>query len=290
MFTQQTGKSCRFLLPVLFVLILSLGSAAQVINGSIAGDVKDPSGAYVAQATVTIKAPAIGVNTQVKTNENGTFVVPNLPPGTYEVTAAADGFNPLTKTGIILTTGDRLNAGEFVLAVGTTGETVQVSAEAAQMQLQSDSGERSDLITGKRHGEHQHRTDHDPGAPARQQRVAVGTEHAGRRRKDRDQRRLPPVDQIPEGERAPGVVEQRGDRDDRHHRLRPQHRHQHQRHQRAGTIAGDSPDHRRKHRHGGDQEQFEGRDRGQRGKKRVEHRFSWPDPKHGHPCLCCSSG
>ena len=149
MFTQQTGKFCRFLLPILFVLILSLGSAAQVVNGSIAGDVKDPSGAYVAQATVTIKAPAIGVNSQVKTNENGTFVVPNLPPGTYEITASADGFNPLTKTGIILTTGDRLNAGEFVLAVGTTGETVQVSAEAAQMQLQSDSGERSDLITGK---------------------------------------------------------------------------------------------------------------------------------------------
>jgi hypothetical protein len=52
MFTQQTGKFCRFLLPILFVLILSLGSAAQVVNGSIAGDVKDPSGAYVAQATV----------------------------------------------------------------------------------------------------------------------------------------------------------------------------------------------------------------------------------------------
>jgi hypothetical protein len=149
MFTQQARKSCRFLLPILFVLILSFGSAAQVINGSISGDVKDPSGAYVAKATVTIKAPAIGVNTQVNTNENGTFVVPNLPPGTYEITASADGFKALTKTGIILTTGDRLNAGDFVLEVGTTSEVVQVSAEAAQLQLQSDSGERSDLITGK---------------------------------------------------------------------------------------------------------------------------------------------
>ena len=94
-----------------------------------------------------------------------------------------------------------------------------------------------------------------------------------------DQQGAPPVDQLPEGERAPGVVEQRRDRDDRHHRLRPEHRHQHQRHQRAGAIAGDTADHRGEHRDCRNEHEFGRRDRGQWSENRFQHR---PDNREEH--------
>lgn len=150
MSNQQTPKLGRALASLLLVvLVLCAGLSAQVINGSIAGDVKDSSGAYVAKAGVTIKAPAIGVNIQTTTNANGTFFVPSLPPGTYSITVTAPGFKQITKTEIVLATGDKLSAGDFVLQVGATGETVTVEATGAELQMQSNSGERSDLITGK---------------------------------------------------------------------------------------------------------------------------------------------
>jgi len=49
----------------------------------------------------------------------------------------------------VLSATDKLNAGDFVLQVGAADATVTVSADAAQLELQSNSGERSDLITSK---------------------------------------------------------------------------------------------------------------------------------------------
>jgi hypothetical protein len=49
----------------------------------------------------------------------------------------------------VLSAADNLNAGDFVLPVGAATETVSVTADAGQLQLQSNSGERSDLITGR---------------------------------------------------------------------------------------------------------------------------------------------
>jgi hypothetical protein len=150
MSTPQTPKLWRVLASLLLVAFaLCATLSAQVINGSITGDVKDASGAYIPKASVTIKSPAIGVNTQTHTNSNGTFFVPSLPPGTYTIAVSAEGFKQVTKTNIVLATGDKLSAGDFVLQVGAAGETVTVEAESAQLQIQSNSGERSDLITGK---------------------------------------------------------------------------------------------------------------------------------------------
>jgi hypothetical protein len=146
--TPQVRKLLAWL-PVLLIVLLACSASAQVINGSISGDVKDSTGAYIPQATVTLKASTIGVNTQVESNASGTFFVPNLPPGNYSISVTAKGFKQTTKTGVILSTGDRLNIGDFVLEVGASDQTVTVSAEGAQLQIQAESGERSDLITGK---------------------------------------------------------------------------------------------------------------------------------------------
>jgi len=120
---------------------------AQVTSGTLFGTVKDPSGAVVVSATVTITNPAVGLSRILTTSGSGDFVAPNLPPGTYRITVEAPGFKKLEKTDVVLSATDRLNAGEFILAVGAVSEQVTVTADAGQLEVQSNSGERSDLIT-----------------------------------------------------------------------------------------------------------------------------------------------
>jgi len=134
------------------VSLLTLSSAfmiGQVTSGTIFGTVKDPSGAYVSGAQVTITSPATSLTRVVNTTEGGEFSAPNLLPGTYNLNIDAKGFKRLETTGIVLSAADKLNLGELVVQVGTTAESVTVSADAGQIQLQASSGERSDLITSK---------------------------------------------------------------------------------------------------------------------------------------------
>jgi hypothetical protein len=139
----------RILLIAAMACLVATPLFAQVTSGTIFGTVKDPSGAVVKGASVTIANPSNGVTRQVTTSDTGDFVAPNLLPGTYNVTVEAKGFKKDETTGIVLSAADKLNAGEFVLTMGATTESVTVTAEAGQIQLQSNSGERSDLITSK---------------------------------------------------------------------------------------------------------------------------------------------
>ena len=138
-------------LAVLITLftLLSTVCFAQVTSGTMYGLVTDPSGAVVPNAKITVNAPAIGVTRVVTASGTGDFVVANLPPATYNVTVEANGFQTLKKSGVILNAADKLNAGQFALAVSAAGGEVTVTADAAQLQLQSNSGERSDVITSK---------------------------------------------------------------------------------------------------------------------------------------------
>ena len=137
-------------IPVACVLALGAVSAgAQVTSGTILGSVQDTTGAFVPDATVTAAAPALGVTRTVTSTGNGTFSIPNLPAGTYTVTVSRSGFQQLKKDGVILNSADRLNAGAFKLEIGVESQTVSVTAETGQLQIQANSGERSDLITGK---------------------------------------------------------------------------------------------------------------------------------------------
>ena len=149
--TYLRGRKPINILSVIFVLVcLESGlTLAQVTSGTIFGRVKDATGAYISNATVTVKSSDIGAIRTVTTSDSGDFVAPNMPPGTYTVTVEAKGFKKLDAQGIVLSAADKLNAGEFTLEVGTTGESVTVTADTGQLQLQSNSGERSDVITSK---------------------------------------------------------------------------------------------------------------------------------------------
>ena len=146
----RSSRFVRCALTIAFILfVCSFSLFAQVTSGSISGAVTDKSGAYVSNAAITVANPATGIERKLSTGDSGQFVVTNLPPGSYTVTVEAQGFKKLDKSGLILSAGDRLNAGDLVLDIGAASDSVTVTADAGQIQLQSNSGERSDLISGK---------------------------------------------------------------------------------------------------------------------------------------------
>ncbi len=145
---KQSRKVVNVWAIILFAAAAASGVLAQTA-GSITGTVKDSNGSAVAGAVVTINSPANGVTQTATTNEIGVFVFPQLPPGNYVIKAEKSGFKAIEKSNVILSTGDKLNAGEFTLEVGAVSETVQVTADAGQLQIRTESGERSDLVSGQ---------------------------------------------------------------------------------------------------------------------------------------------
>jgi hypothetical protein len=146
----------RFPRQALYLLLVFAGACgfsallrAQVTSGTIFGSVQDSTGAMIPNATITATEPSKGIVRYGTASSSGTFSLPNLPPGTYTLEVTASGFEAFSKSGVILNAADNLNAGVFTLKVGQTTASVTVTADSGQLQLQTDSGERSDLITGK---------------------------------------------------------------------------------------------------------------------------------------------
>jgi hypothetical protein len=145
------NKAVRLVSSTLLFAIALIASTAlaQVTSGTISGTVKDPTGAVISGATVTISNPSNGLTRTVTTSDGGEFSAPGLYPGTYTIKVESPGFKQLESSGFVLSAAAKLDAGELVLAVGAAADSVSVTADVGQVQLQSDSGERSDVITGK---------------------------------------------------------------------------------------------------------------------------------------------
>ncbi len=137
-------KLAAFISVLTFTFALSAQS-----NGSITGTVKDTKGGVVPAATVTVTDAAEGVHQTTRTNEAGIFVFPQLPPGTYVLTAEMQGFKKLEKNEVVLPVASNINMGDLLLDVGSVSETITVEAEAGQLQVESASGERSDIVTNR---------------------------------------------------------------------------------------------------------------------------------------------
>ncbi|MCI0391475.1 MAG: TonB-dependent receptor [Acidobacteria bacterium] len=136
-------------LSYLFILALALASVAvaQTTSGSIAGSVMDPNQATIANATVKITDETKGFALTATTDNEGRFVFPQVPPGTYKLFVEATGFKKLERTGILLVANDKLTLGDITVQVGAPSETVTVIAEATQ--VQAESAERSYAIQGE---------------------------------------------------------------------------------------------------------------------------------------------
>lgn len=98
-------------------------------RGTVQGTLRDPQGAVMPGVDVVVQNPATGVENRLKTNSVGFYLVAELVPGSYSVQFRAPGFAALDLSGVIVTAGGVAFA-DATMRVGSTAETVQVTAEA----------------------------------------------------------------------------------------------------------------------------------------------------------------
>ena len=137
--------------PVAFLctVILVLGIApsrvfAQMNTGTILGTVVDPSGAAVPGAKITITNTGTQITQTLVTDNSGSFYVPTLIPGDYDVTAEKEGFQKVIRSGITLQIDQKARV-DMTLQVGAVTQTVEVNAQAPL--VQTASSEHSEVIT-----------------------------------------------------------------------------------------------------------------------------------------------
>ncbi len=118
---------------ILFVL-LSLGlmvptSLGQVNTSTFLGTITDQSGARVPGAVITITDVGTGSQRKAITGNDGSYVVPNLKPGEYNITTEIKGFKSTTLKGVVLQVDQQARI-DIVLEVGEVTQEVLVEGEA----------------------------------------------------------------------------------------------------------------------------------------------------------------
>ena len=135
--------------PVLMLMALLSVMALGQTSGSLSGVVQDPQGAAVVGAKVTLEDPKKNLTLQATTSADGTFAFTTLQPGDYTVTIEASGFKKAVKSGVVINVNDRQSTGIITLEVGAVGDIVQITADASQLLIKTESAEQSQVISGQ---------------------------------------------------------------------------------------------------------------------------------------------
>ncbi len=118
--------------------LTSLGSfvSAQIGTATITGRVTDPTGAVIANVSVTVLQPDTNFQFTATTNEDGLFRVQSLQPGPYRVTFETGGFKRLVRDNIDLRVGDTLPV-DASMQVGNVSESVEVKSQAQLIETET---------------------------------------------------------------------------------------------------------------------------------------------------------
>ena len=135
------GKSIlagNLLLLTLLVIGNSPAVRAQAVSiASVTGRVVDPSGAVVSGAEIKMTAVDTGIVHNAVTNGSGIYTLPTLPIGAYTLQARAPGFQTYVQRGIVLQVNEAAQI-NVTLTVGQTTQSVEVQANAAMVQAQTN--------------------------------------------------------------------------------------------------------------------------------------------------------
>jgi hypothetical protein len=127
---RRLGRVRYLVLLVLACLPgLTASAAAQSESGVIVGTVRDAQGGVLPGATITLRNVESGVVRTAASESNGTYRLPGLPPGRYELTAELTGFANAAVTDLTITIGLQLQR-DLTMALQSVQETVSVIAEA----------------------------------------------------------------------------------------------------------------------------------------------------------------
>ncbi len=120
--------------------------AGQAVNATLLGTVQDSTGAAVANAKVTITEMNTNISRTAQTNDSGNYVFPDLPPGTYKVTAEQTGFKRATRAGVDIVVNTTVRI-DLDLQAGDISETITVEADTAILQTErADTGRKLETV------------------------------------------------------------------------------------------------------------------------------------------------
>ena len=117
----------RGMLPLLILFAATLFAQG---TGSITGTVRDNTGAVVAKADVTLTDTGTLNALKTTTNNEGEYLFAAVPPGTYNLSVSAVGFNTCQANGIVLRVAQRARV-DATLSVGEVKTTVTVEGAGA---------------------------------------------------------------------------------------------------------------------------------------------------------------
>ncbi|MGH9898070.1 MAG: carboxypeptidase-like regulatory domain-containing protein, partial [Pyrinomonadaceae bacterium] len=117
-------------------LFSSIGFAQTATTGALGGTVTDANNAVLAGAEIKVVNTGTGETRTVLSRSDGTYVVPLLPPGVYQVEAVGTGFKRGTLSDVRIAVTETTTL-DIRLDVGVVDETVTVNADSAVVQTES---------------------------------------------------------------------------------------------------------------------------------------------------------
>ena len=134
---MKIHSRAKIAVAALLAFLIPHAALGQTAAGSVTGTVTDSTGAVIPGAQISIVNAETGVESAAETGINGVYLVPNVPPGQYNIAAEADGFKRVEVNGLRLNVASAISQ-SFALEVGAVTEVVEVSAQ--QLQIQTTSG------------------------------------------------------------------------------------------------------------------------------------------------------
>ncbi len=132
-----SAKALVAMLAALLTVGLSPSLAgAQVLYGSLVGNVADQNGAVVQGATVTITNKGTNQVREASTNSDGEYTITNVLPGVYDVRVTKQGFTSFTQTDLTIT-ANNIKRADVSMKIGNVNDVVSVMADATVLQTES---------------------------------------------------------------------------------------------------------------------------------------------------------
>src|SRR2546430_13861895 len=143
---RRTRFGGLLLIAVTICLLAPSMARAQQINAAISGTVTDENKSVVPNASVTVESSQLAVRRTTTTNDDGYFIVTNLPVGLYRVTVEAQGFANYVQENVKVDVGNTLL---LTIAMSVTQITQQVDVSADVFQtINKESANIETLISG----------------------------------------------------------------------------------------------------------------------------------------------